>query len=74
MSFISSFDIISVVLCAAEDEGQPDPKISLCIPASASDAAAVNPKGFKTLLDNALITFFIGGNPVFSSRNVMCCF
>ena len=43
ISFISSFDIISVV-----DKGQlPDPKIFLCIPASAADAAAVNPKGLK---------------------------
>ena len=58
MSFISSFDIISVVV--------PDPKIFLCIPASAADAAAVNPKGIKTLLANGLITFFISGNPVFS--------
>ena len=42
MSFISSFDIISVVV--------PDPKmILLCIPASTADAAAVNPKGIKTL-------------------------
>ena len=46
----------------------------LVIPASAADAAAVNPKGFKTLLANALITFFIAGNPVFSRWNVMCCF
>ena len=37
-----------------------------CIPASA-DAAAVNPKGIKTLLANGLITFFINGNPVFSN-------
>ena len=59
MSFISSFDIISVVV--------PDPKIFLCIPASAADAAAVNPKGIKTLLANGLITFFINGNPVFSN-------
>ena len=43
ISFISSFDIISVV-----DKGQlPHPKIFLCIPASAADAAAVNPKGLK---------------------------
>ena len=38
----------------AEDEGRcPNPKIFLCIPASAADAAAVNPKGIKTLLANA---------------------
>ena len=39
----------------------------LCIRASAADAAAVNPKGIKTLLANDLITFFINGNPVFSN-------
>ena len=44
----------------------PDHKIFLCITASAADAAAVNPKGIKTLLANGLITFFINGNPVFS--------
>ena len=45
----------------------PDPKIFLCIPASAADDAAVNPRGIKTLLTNGLITFFISGNPVFSN-------
>ena len=34
---------------------------------SAADAAAVNPKGTKTLLANGFITFFIRGNPVFSN-------
>ena len=34
---MSLFDIISVVVF-------PDPNIFLCIPASAADAAAVNPK------------------------------
>ena len=38
-----------------------------CIPGSAADAAAVNPKGNKTLLAKGLITFFIKGNPVFSN-------
>ena len=38
-----------------------------CIPASAADAAAVNPKGIKTLIVNGLITFFIKGNPTFSN-------
>ena len=62
MPFISSFDIISVVvlLCEAKGKGQcPDPKIFLCIPASAAYAAAVNPKGIKTLLANGLITFLL---------------
>ena len=36
----SSFNIIIVVF--------PDPSIFLCIPASAADAAAVNPKGVDT--------------------------
>ena len=39
----------------------------LCIAASAADAAAVNPKGIKTILAYGLITFFISGNPVFSN-------
>ena len=39
----------------------------LCIPADAADAAAVNPKGIKSLLANGLITFFIDHNPVFSN-------
>ena len=38
----------------------------LSIPASAADAA-VNPKGINTILANALITFFIKGNPAFSN-------
>ena len=59
MSSISLFDTISIAF--------PDPKIFLCIPASAADAAAVHPKGIKTLLANGLITFFINGNPVFSN-------
>ena len=42
MSSISSFDIVSVVV--------PEPKIFLGIPASAADAAAVNPNGIETLL------------------------
>ena len=40
----------------------------LCIPSSAADTAAVNPKGIKTLLADGLITFFVKGNPVFSNR------
>ena len=59
MSSYSSFDIISVVFLG--------PIISLSIPVSASDAAAVNPKAIKTLLANGLITIFIKDNPVFSN-------
>ena len=59
MSFISSFEIIKVVV--------PDSNIFLCIPASVADAAAVNPKEIKTLLTNGLIAFFINGNPAFSN-------
>ena len=40
MSSVSSFDVICVV---------PDSKILGCIPASAADAAVVNPNGIKTL-------------------------
>ena len=39
----------------------------LCIPASAADAAAVNPRGIKKVLANSLITFFINGYPVYSN-------
>ena len=69
MSTISSFDIINVVkLCEAEDKGRfPEPNSFLRIPASAASAAAVNPKGIKTLLANDLIIFFINGYPVFSN-------
>ena len=69
MSPISSFEIIKVVLFgkAKSKRCLSDPKIFLCIPASAADAAAVNPKGNKTLLANGLITFFINGNPDLSS-------
>ena len=56
---MSLFDIISVVW-------PPDPNIFVCIPASAADAAAGNPKGINTLLANGVFTFFIKGNPVFS--------
>ena len=59
MSSISAFDIISA--------GVPDPKMILCIPASAADAAAVNPNGIKTLLANDLITFLMNGSPVFNN-------
>ena len=58
MSSISSYDIVSAVV--------PDPKIFLCIPASATDAAAVNPNGIETLLVNRLIAFLINGRPVFN--------
>ena len=57
----------------------PDPNIFLCIPASAADAAAVNPKGINTLFANGLITLFISGNPVFNkgqtnlSKNLPDC-
>ena len=42
-------------------------KFFLCILASAANAAAINPKGIKTLLASGLITFYINGNPVFSN-------
>ena len=59
MSFISSFEIIKAIV--------PEPSIFFCIPASAVDAAAVDPNGTKTLLANGLITIFINGNPVFNN-------
>ena len=57
MTFISSFDIISVFV--------PELKVILCLPASAADAAAVDPNGIKILLANTLITFFINDNHAF---------
>ena len=60
MSSFSLFDIISVLLLLLLLLLLwPDPKIFSCIPASAADAAAVNPKGIKTLLANGLITFLL---------------
>ena len=59
MSSVSELDIISFVVA--------EPKTFLCIPASAADAAAVNPNGIKTLLANGLITFLINGHPVFNN-------
>ena len=44
MYFISSFDIIGVVL--------QNPNIFLCIPASAANAAAFNPKEIETIFAN----------------------
>ena len=64
MSFISSFEIIKAVVA--------EPSIFFCIPASAADAAAVNPNGIKTLLANGLITFFINGNLVFNNGPRVC--
>ena len=58
ISFISSFEIINVVV--------PDPKIFLWIVASVP-AAAVNSNSIKTLLANGLSRFFIKGNSVFSN-------
>ena len=64
MFFNSSFDVLFIELlsCEAEDRGRwPDPKIFLCIPASAAYAASVDLKGIKTLVAHGLITFFISG-------------
>ena len=55
MSFISSFEIIKVVV--------QETIFFFCIPASAADAAAAN--GISTLLANGLFTFLITGDPVF---------
>ena len=58
ISFISSFEIVNVVL--------QDPKIFLWIVTSAADTAAVTPNSIKALLANGLSTFPIKDNPVFS--------
>ena len=59
MSYISSFNIISVAV--------PEPKIILWFLASAADATEVNPNRIKTLLANGLITFFNYGSLFFKS-------
>ena len=58
-SSISLFDIVSVVLL-------PDPNIFLCIPAPATDAAAVHPKGINTRVAKGVVTLLINSNPVFN--------
>ena len=64
----ASFKIDNVVLCEAKSERrQPDPNIFLQIAASAAVAAAVNPNGTKTLLDNGFSKFLIKSNPGFSN-------
>ena len=50
-----------------KDDYDPILIFFLCIPASAADAAAVNPKRINTLSANGLNTFFINGNSVFSN-------
>ena len=55
ISFISSFEIISVVI--------PDPYIWFLIAASVADVAAINCNGMKILLVNVVSTFFVNGNP-----------
>ena len=37
----------------------PDPNTFLCIPASAAEAAAANPKGINTLLANGIILLMV---------------
>ena len=59
MLMISSFSSFKVSYVAI-----PNPKLLLCIPASAADATAANPNGVKTHLANDLSTFFIKGTPL----------
>ena len=47
------------MLLFAEQRRKNDPKIFLCIPASAPDAAGVNPNRSKALIANGLITFLL---------------
>ena len=65
--FLSSLEIINVVIRDANSKWRPDLNIFLWIAASVADAFAVNPNGIKTLLANDLSTFLIKGNPVFSN-------
>ena len=67
ISFIGSFEIISVVRFAKSEGSNPDPKIFFWIASSVAAAAApINPNGIKTLLANGLSTFFIKDKLVFS--------
>ena len=59
---VSSFSLFEMIIFVV-----PDPKICLRIPASAADAAAVNPNGIKTFLAHCVNTGFIKGEPFFSS-------
>ena len=54
---MSSISPLEIVCLAKSERRAHDPKISLSIPASATDAAAVNPNIIKTLLANGLIHF-----------------
>ena len=65
ISFISSFEIINVVIREAKSKGRTDPKTFFWI--AAADAAAVNPNGIKTLLANDFSTFQYKSKPVFSN-------
>ena len=47
--FISSFEIISVVIRGAKSEVQTDPNVFLWITVSVADTAAVNPNSIKTI-------------------------
>ena len=67
ISFISSLEIINVVVREAKPKGRLDPNIFLPIATSVAAAAAFNSNGIKTLSDNGLSTFPIKGNPVFSN-------
>ena len=59
--FIQNFNVVRF----AKSEGHvPDPNIFFWIASSVADAAAINPNGIKTLLDNGVSTFPIKGNPV----------
>ena len=60
MSFISSFEIIKVVVREEEDEGQPEPCIFLWIPAPIAEAVAVIPNGSKTFFAKEIATFING--------------
>ena len=59
ISFISSFDIISVVI--------PDSKNFFYISAPVVDAATVNPNDIKTFLANGVSTGFIKSKLLFSN-------
>ena len=63
--FISSFEVINIVLPEAKSKGRPDPNIFFWMASSAPDVAAANLNGIKMLLTNCLSTFPFKDNPAY---------
>ena len=68
ISYIALLEIINLMVPKPKplEFWDLDLKILLCVPASATDAAIVNPSGIKTLSAVVLSTCFLNGIPVFN--------